>query len=358
MSDFERRQPRATRGASKRGRRRLLKSKGRAQTTRSEEDQQEHRQQYKQVHLQRQRELEAAAKARAIELANQMQGPITGIGPFNTFTLVQLLTMEFSGALDAILSPETLERDHSSINASARQKFAAAIKADKAFASVQALRLPTEPAITDFVSLFFRVKAAGEAVTELLDANKHLERARHPHCAAVKELPPDATLMTIVRTAALATKPRRGRPTKRVHGGDDESDDELTTARNWADGGYTVDSMYKRARFDSWRITVAQTSTQRDVLEGTELIINGAPTSVEELRMFKPSKRKVQISHATTARLHAMQLHEWHCRQAGQRVSYPFPQWDEGTAGNFSTGVPAVVAGVRGLACFRLPRAT
>ena len=132
MSDFERRQPRATRGASKRGRRRHLKSKGRAQTTRSEEDQQEHRQQYKQVHLQRQRELEAAAKARAIELANQMQGPITGIGPFNTFTLVQLLTMEFSGALDAILSPETLERDHSSINASARQKFAAAIKADKA----------------------------------------------------------------------------------------------------------------------------------------------------------------------------------------------------------------------------------
>ena len=58
-----------------------------------------------------------------------MQGPITGIGPFNTFTLCsrrQLLT---------------LERDHSSINASARQKLTAAIKADKASPSVQALRL-------------------------------------------------------------------------------------------------------------------------------------------------------------------------------------------------------------------------
>ena len=68
------------------------------------------------------------------KLANHMQGPIIDIGPFNTFTLVQLLTMEFAGALEAILSPETLERDHSSINASARLKFAAAIKAEKAFA--------------------------------------------------------------------------------------------------------------------------------------------------------------------------------------------------------------------------------
>ena len=77
-----------------------------------------------------------------------MQGPITGIGPFNTFTLCSRLQLL------------TLERDHSSINASARQKLTAAIKADKAFPSVQALRLPTEPAITDFVSLYFRVKAA------------------------------------------------------------------------------------------------------------------------------------------------------------------------------------------------------
>ena len=128
MSDFERRQPRATRGVSKR-RRRLLKSKGRVQSARSAEEEYAHRKHYQQVYQQRLRVLEAAAKERAIELANHMQGPITGIGPFNTFTLCsrrQLLT---------------LERDHSSINASARQKLTAAIKADKAFPSVQALRL-------------------------------------------------------------------------------------------------------------------------------------------------------------------------------------------------------------------------
>ena len=136
MSDFEQRKPRVmTRRASTKERR-LLKRKGHhSQTARTASEQQEHRKERDRAYSQRSRELEAAAKQRAIERANHMQGPIIGIGPFNTFTLVQLLTMEFAGALEAILSPETLERDHSSINASARQKFAAAIKAEKAFAS-------------------------------------------------------------------------------------------------------------------------------------------------------------------------------------------------------------------------------
>ena len=95
----------------------------------------------------------------------------------------------------------------------------------------------------------------------------------------------------------------------------------MNMARNWSDGGYTVESMAKRARFDTRRVNVSQMSTQSDVLEGTELIIDGAPTSVEQLRAYKTSKRMVQISHATTARLHAAQLNEWHSRKAAQLKS-------------------------------------
>lgn len=70
---------------------------------------------------------------------------------------------------------------------------------------------------------------------------------------------------------------------------------------------------------------------------------------VEELRTYKTSKRKVHLSHATTARLHAAQLNAWHEGKAAKLVRYPFVCWDEGTAGGFSTGVPGLVAGVCGL---------
>ena len=52
----------------------------------------------------------------------------------------------------------------------------------------------------------------------------------------------------------------------------------------------------------------------------------------------------MQISHATTARLHAAQLNEWHSRRAAQLVQFPFPQFL-----GFSTGEPGLVAGVSGL---------
>ena len=65
--------------------------------------------------------------------------------------------------------------------------------------------------------------------------------------------------------------------------------------------------------------------------------------------MLKPSKRKVQIAHATTARLHAEQAQEWHDRCASQLVRFLCPACDEGTAGNFSTGTAGLLAGVTGL---------
>ena len=348
MSDFEQRKPKATRGAKKAAKKRKSKL-ARVQTSRSAPEQVAHRVAWKAEYMRRIRELEAAAKARAIESNHRLSEPITGVGPFGQYTLAQLLCIEFAQKLTTYLSEETLGRDHVSINASAVQKMAALVKANKAFPSMQSLRLAGEPAVSDFVTLHLRVQSAGDDVNQLLSAAKAQERTRHPSCPAVKALPADASLLQIVRTASLASQPKMGRRPKR--GRDEQEDEEgaMSMARNWVDGGYTVDSMAKRARFDTRRGNVAVTSTQRDVLEGTELIINGAPTSVEQLRMYKPSKRLVQISHATTARLHAAQLNEWHSRRAAKLVRYPFPQWDEGTAGGFTTGKPGLVAGVSGL---------
>ena len=345
MSDFEQRKPKATRGAAAASAAKR-KSKARVQTTRSDVEQREHSTKRRTAHKTRTRELEQAAKARATEFHARYSEPITGVGPFGQYTLAQLLCIEFAKKLTTQLSEETLGRDHASINASAVQKMAALVKANKAFPSMQSLRLAGEPAVSDFVTLHMRVQAAGDEVDQLLSAAKAQERARHPSCAAVKALPANASLLQIVREASLASAPKRGRPSEDAQ---EVAEGEMSMARNWVDGGYTVESMHKRARHDTRRVNVAQTSTQRDVLEGTDLIINGAPTSVEELRMYKPSKRRVQICHATTARLHAAQLNEWHSRRAAKLVRFPFPQWDEGTAGGFSTGVPGLVAGVSGL---------
>ena len=91
------------------------------------------------------------------------------------------------------------------------QRFAGQLKADGAFKSVQALRAPDEAATSDYVLLHLQALLAEDDVRALLTLAKGQERARHPHAPSVKALPPDAALMTIVRTGALASKPRRGR---------------------------------------------------------------------------------------------------------------------------------------------------
>ena len=317
-------------------------TRGEASTQRK----QVHRGSYNANYSARARKLASDAKERARDFVAKISAPIAGFGPFGTFPLAQLLGIEFALHLPEHVSQETLLRDHSTINASAVQQFAVLLKADKAFPSVQSLRLRDEPAISDYAGLHIRAQHAASEVATLLAWAKAQERARHPRCAAVRSLPLDAPLLAIVRAAALAGAPRLGRPRLSGHDGDN---DELSIARNWAEGGYTVGAMEKRAQFDARRINISQKETQGDVLEGAGLIINGAPSSVAELRMFKPSKRKVHLAHATTARLHAAQLDVYHSRLAATVVLAPFLQWDEGTAGTFSTGVPGLVAGVTGM---------
>ena len=91
-------------------------------------------------------------------------------------------------------------------------------------------------------------------VRALLTWAKGQERARHPHAPSVKALPSNATLLTIVRTGALASKPRRGRPPK---GG--EADGDFGMQRNWELGGYSVSSMERRSNYDN----TASTSPRR-----------------------------------------------------------------------------------------------
>ena len=258
MSDFEQRKPPKikTRGST-------LSSK--AQTTRSAEEQREHVRKYKLVRVQRERELEKAAKSRCRALVLQMEAPIVGLGPFGQFPLAHAMSIEFARDLRQHLSSATLAKEHSSIHASAVQKFAALVKADKAFPSVKSLRLPDEPAVDDFVTLHLRVTFAAEHINSLLTFARQQERARHPHCAAVKALPADASLMNIVRAAALATKPKMGRPRKQS--ASEAEDEELSIAQNWVDGGYSTASMEKRTDFDARRINISQKETQADVLE-------------------------------------------------------------------------------------------
>ena len=82
-----------------------------------------------------------------------------------------------------------------------------------------------------------------------------------------------------------------------------------------------------------------------DVLEGAGLIVNGVPRSVAELRACKPSKRTVQLSHATSARLHAKQIHTWHNDKAATRIHNACVFWDEGTG---AQGTSALLTGVLG----------
>ena len=124
VSEFEQRKPHMMkkRGSGSKAR---TSGKARAQTTRSAEEQKQHEQKYKLAWQSQTRDLERKAKGRAAAFTRQLEEQIHGHGPFGQYTLAQLLSIEFAQKLSEHLSPEMLERDHSSINSSAVQRFAA-----------------------------------------------------------------------------------------------------------------------------------------------------------------------------------------------------------------------------------------
>ena len=59
----------------------------------------------------------------------------------------------------------------------------------------------------------------------------------------------------------------------------------------------------RRGNKKSYHTVKDQRAYQREYNDG--LTINGAPTTLTELRMYKPSRRRLFISHQPAARLHA-----------------------------------------------------
>ena len=202
MSDFDQRKPAATRRGQQ------SKATSKSQTTRTPSEQAAYEAEKKRVRSARQYAIDTASKLRAIAFVTQWTQPISGSGPFGVFSIAQLVTIEFATKLTSHLSATTLARAHSTINAAAVQKLASMVKADNAFKSMQALRTSGEPAISDIVTLHLRAQHAGEGLTLLLNHAQQQERARHPHCTAVRELPATASLLEIVRTASLLEKRR------------------------------------------------------------------------------------------------------------------------------------------------------
>ena len=108
MTDFEQRKPHHSKRRS--GAKAKASGKARAQTSRTTAEQKQHRQGATTAWKARDRELRREAKARAADFARGISEPIAGVGPFGTFTLPQLLGIEFAQGLPSHLSPETLCR--------------------------------------------------------------------------------------------------------------------------------------------------------------------------------------------------------------------------------------------------------
>jgi hypothetical protein len=367
MSDWRKAKPKRSSSRS-----RSTKLKGRRQTTLSEKEQEEWRKRKEAVRGQRKRALLSAAKERCKAHVEALNEPIAGSGPFGSFTFYQKICIDFAARMSSHLSAEQLGRAKSKINNAALQIFTKLVKA-AGLASLHAARTKQEATLTDFVALRERLNSSTERQSEMHAFLIHVreeERIKYGSIAEVKGLGKGASLLDMVAAVHKAAAPKRGRPPKEVSG---DAGCGIEVAQNWADGGYTVDSMVARAQFDTRRINVSQKETQADVLAGASLVFTGIP-SLLTLRSFKPRNRPLKISHATTARLHAMQLNHFHVQTAVDRTRLPlmlavvraslssitlvaqvkmaktrvkiwFPQWDEGS----KRGVTAVMVGACGL---------
>ena len=342
MSDYDR-APKATRGkVAQRAALKAAKAGGHAQTARTQEEQHAHRAAYKIAHMARTRQLEKDAKValRAhLEAVQRAREPVTGSGPMGSFTLYEKLVVYFTGTSHLWLQTQMESRDAKSVNASALQRFTKQVK-DAGFVSLLATRRKHEKPHTDFVALHAQLccsvnRVATHEFIAAIGDEERLKFGQHPAVQALRK----GSFLQILRAV---NEVKRGRPPRFTVAPNVGSGIEV--AMNWVDGGYSVESMVARSRFDTRRINVSQKETQADVLSGAALVFSGIP-SLTGLRQFKPRNRPLQISHAGTARLHAEQLNKYHCEEAAKRVTSWFPQWDEGS----KRGVTAVLVGGNGL---------
>ena len=183
---------------------------------------------YHSTYMKRNRQLIKTAEERLKAHHAELWEPLVGNGPFGQFTVYQLLAYEF-----VLGRPKPRPNQ----NASLLQLFARHLKGGvvpPAFASPAALRASKERAITDFVALHGRLAAGTPTyMHELLDHAIAQEKRKQP---SVK-VPTDASLLDVLKAAAVAARPKRGRPPSVPT----QQSTSITVAKNWADGGYTVE---------------------------------------------------------------------------------------------------------------------
>jgi hypothetical protein len=301
------------------------------ETTRTPEQQQQHRKDYSKAYNQRVRALEAEAQTRALAVAAMDRAaPLRPAAPLDQFTVWQLIVLEFALELPEHLpvGANLVASDRAALQALAKLvKDIPGGSSSAPFKALDSLRATEDSAETSFYILHCRAVHHASDLRALLHFHRQQERLKHPNCTEVQALPAEASLLRILQEAAA--KPPRGRRERGAAAGRGGSG-FFEVAANWADGGYTAEAMEARTQFDSRRINVSLKMSQFDVLAGSALLFKAVP-SLTELKAFKPRDRPVKLAHAATARLHAEQLNLHHVIEAAERVKGWFPQWDEGS---------------------------
>ena len=252
-----------------RGRAPTVQNRSRVYTTRTGEEQKVYRAAYQLESKRRRRKMEADAKQQAkADFENQRLHrleciePLAGAGPLGAFTAYQLLAFDFVLELANHLSEAQLARTPKSIDATAVSVFAKLLDGRSgavtgaAFKSVAHARELGEPTISRFVVLRARCQHHEVNVRALLAFAVQQERRKHHANADVAALPSDASLLSVLRAS-------QKKPGRTACGSSTASSCGLSIAENWADGGYTVSCIVKRAEYNTRRVNVSQKVRQR-----------------------------------------------------------------------------------------------
>ena len=207
-------QPTKTRGAAVAASGKVAAAQGRKQTARSASEQAAYDRAYHKWYSAELRSLAKQAARRLTAWLSRVNEPLRARDPSGVYSDVEMLKLDFISHLPTKVRPELLARGSSvaKLNNSASQLFAAEVKRVEPFVGgIASARLPGELADTDFAiefSRYSRVPAFRQEVDEKLGAWKLQLRHRHGNRAAVKALPPSATLLDIFVACTAA----RGRP--------------------------------------------------------------------------------------------------------------------------------------------------
>ena len=320
---------------------------------RTKEQQDAHEATYKKVYMQRQRDLVKAAKDKFAAHRERVDAPILPYGGGAAhglmYTSYQVLAFEFILEMQSLVPAEVLAKGPVSINKSCVQRFAARLtkptgkapSEQAVFKSVEDVRLPGEPAISDFVLISDQIRhGEGDTRAEierLVAFHKAQLRISSPFCVALKLLPSSASLLEHYRVVSIASRPRMGATTK-AKGGEGGG---LQYAQNYEGGAHTAQYVSKHVAFDNRRFGVAATRTQEDVHQAMGLTTTGF-ASISSLRGHQQKRKLVHVASRRAASMWMFQVDAITNAKFAAAVVECMPFSDEGTR----EGVGCCVAGM------------